>query len=397
MTNRQWIISILMASAVLSFVFTEIIVVQQAHAQTSTFVDQSFDNYSAFTSSWSGGSYGTGTTSGCFLNNCLIQQGSGGYDFYNTNLSPVGAGAISVYLKSIAAWSGSVVFQVCQQGDSNCSGPRLDYRFNPNTDGNWHQYTIAWQVNQSTGVYNLCFLEDDTNLADCTWTLSDSSSLPPSTVFTGLLITQDASFTGSQGLMIDELHTLSASFVINFNSIAPPPPFTLGTTSDSIAASSSLWGSLSLASSTLEQSCGTESITDPASYISVGICQVFSFLFVPSPTTVSQYYQLPTIIQGRAPVSWFQTLVSTWGSVSASSSANMADVVIPFHDLGIGSTTAMGNILPNITILSSTTITTYLSPNILGTLLFLESAAIWVLFAYFIYEDVVRRNRLLKQ
>lgn len=189
----------------------------------------------------------------------------------------------------------------------------------------------------------------------------------------------------------------SPGTIIDWSAITTPPPFTLGTSSDAIAASSSLWGSLALASTTLQMSCGTESVSDPASYISVGLCQVGSYLFVPSPGILSSYADLPTVVQTKVPFSWFYALQSTYGQLSASSTDNMADVVIPFASTGIGSTTAMGEILPNVTLLSSSTIATYLPNPLRATVLDIESAAIWILFAYFIYDDVTKRNRILKQ
>jgi hypothetical protein len=61
--------------------------------------------------------------------------------------------------------------------------------------------------------------------------------------------------------------------------------------------------------------------------------------------------------------------------------------VIPLHDIGLGSTTPMGNFLPNITILSSTTITYYIGMDRWNALQLLLIASLYLGFAYGLYRE----------
>jgi len=55
---------------------------------------------------------------------------------------------------------------------------------------------------------------------------------------------------------------------------------------------------------------------------------------------------------------------------------NAPDLSYDLADLGIGSTTPMGNILPNITVFASSTVRTYLPDAIFSVLKFLAGLAI---------------------
>lgn len=119
------------------------------------------------------------------------------------------------------------------------------------------------------------------------------------------------------------------------------------------------------------------------------ICAAFTYLLVPDPTITNGFVALAsTTLPTKFPISWFYSLRATFSGLSASSSANMASVSLALQGVDPASTTAFGNILPNVDLLSSTTIETYLSPSLLSGLLALESAALYVIVAFVIFERV---------
>jgi len=121
------------------------------------------------------------------------------------------------------------------------------------------------------------------------------------------------------------------------------------------------------------------------------MCSAFAFLFVPDTAVYASYNQALDTAKGQFPVSWYYGIKDTYEGLTASSTANMATVSINFQSVDPATSTPFGNILPNATVLSSSTISTYLSPSLLALVLTLETAAIWVLFSMFLFHDVQRR------
>lgn len=144
------------------------------------------------------------------------------------------------------------------------------------------------------------------------------------------------------------------------------------------------------ATNTLNQ-IQTRCVRDGSVDFGYAMCSAFAFLFVPDPNTYNAYNAALDTAQSRFPVSWYNGIADTYEGLTASSTANMATVSINFASVDPATSTPFGPILPNATILSSTTISTYLTPTILTLLLTLEIAAIWVLFSLFIFFDVQRR------
>jgi len=121
------------------------------------------------------------------------------------------------------------------------------------------------------------------------------------------------------------------------------------------------------------------------------MCSASVFLFVPDPEIINNYVGLPDTVAQRFPFSWYYGIKGTFDGMTASSTSNMASVSINFASVDPATSTPFGALLPNATILSSTTISTYLSPTILATILALETAAVYVLFGLFLFHDVQRR------
>jgi len=131
------------------------------------------------------------------------------------------------------------------------------------------------------------------------------------------------------------------------------PPYNLAAAP--IAASSSLWGAYAT-SSTLAASC------DSGNLFSDGICQAFSFIFIPNPEILNGFIALPALAGTKFPFSWIYGVQNEVSTLSASSTSNMIGLQLNLGSLGVGSTTSMGNILPNFEAFGTSTIETYVSP-----------------------------------
>jgi len=124
--------------------------------------------------------------------------------------------------------------------------------------------------------------------------------------------------------------------------------------------------------------------------ISIGFCQVGAFLFVPSTQSISNFQSLASTSQNKIPISYFYDINNYYVTLTASSSDTVPTFVIPLHDLNIGSSTPLGNLMPNIDFFSTTTISKYLPDSIRVAMLFLASSAIWVGVLTYIWERTRR-------
>lgn len=151
-------------------------------------------------------------------------------------------------------------------------------------------------------------------------------------------------------------------------------------------------GFAGFASSTVATTCDNSFATSSGfldsvgSSISNGLCRVASFLFVPSPSSLRQFVSLASTSQQKIPFSYFYDIVNDFSSLSASSSVNVPTYTADLHGAGIGSTTPIGNILPSLEILSTTTINRYLPSGAHDALFLLARAAIWFGVGMFFYN-----------
>jgi len=170
---------------------------------------------------------------------------------------------------------------------------------------------------------------------------------------------------------------------------APPPPIdwsaitfptVYSTTSPAIAASSSLWANLDLASTTLQ--CATGNIfTD-------GLCTAFSFLFVPDPNTLNNYTTFTAMLETKFPFSWMYQVQTAITGLTASSTSNFQTASLNLASLGVGSTTAIGNILPDVDVLSTTTIEKFMPSGMWSSIQALIAAALWLSLGLYIFYEV---------
>lgn len=125
-------------------------------------------------------------------------------------------------------------------------------------------------------------------------------------------------------------------------------------------------------------STSTSILGQAASDFAFGTCVSFAFLFVPNSTAMSQFNDLSSTTRSKLPI--IDQVTQVAANLTASSTQNLPVYSLNLHDLGIGSTTAIGNILPNFDALSSSTINHYAPAGALDALRALGSAAIWLAF-----------------
>jgi len=132
---------------------------------------------------------------------------------------------------------------------------------------------------------------------------------------------------------------------------------------------------------------------------STGTCQVslsgFNLgdcilaLFIPNGATIaSQYAALPAQAQTKFPFSYMASMAETWSGLVASTTLNAPTYEYKLGDLGIGSTTALGNILPNVVVLSSSTVEYYFPVGLFDTLKALAGIAIILALFFDIFFTV---------
>lgn len=134
-------------------------------------------------------------------------------------------------------------------------------------------------------------------------------------------------------------------------------------------------------------------LSDIGSNISVGICDVAVYLFVPSIGVLQEFRDFGSTTQSKFPFSYIQGFGGVFSSLTASTTANIPKLSIGLGDLGIGSTTPLGNILPNFDLLSTTTVTEYLPSGVWSLFLWLISAGLWLNFGFTIFNDALKRFR----
>lgn len=146
-----------------------------------------------------------------------------------------------------------------------------------------------------------------------------------------------------------------------------------GSITASVATTSGLFSGQNATSTliALQEQCSQQS-----NIFGEGLCIAFSFLFVPAPDTLGQFSNLRDEIGNKFPFAYVAGVTDTWETLTASTTLNSPEISYNLNDLGIGSTTSLGNILPNVVVFSSSTVGTYLSPTLLSLLKFLAGLAI---------------------
>jgi len=225
----------------------------------------------------------------------------------------------------------------------------------------------------AAGSYNIQTEVTNAGLGDGQYIVGLSGGSPNKYCFFTVLLGQ-----------IDLSHCEGAQNPVPWDAISFPQVYS--TTSAAIAASSTLWGAYA-SSSQLQATCSTGNIFGDA------FCTAISFLFLPNPNVINAYTTLfGTVLPTKFPFSLFFGVSAEFSTLSASSTANLGTVSINFSSVPSVASSSFGALLPNVTILSTSTITHYMPSGFWSGLQFLITCALWIGLATDIFYEV--RNKL---
>jgi len=168
---------------------------------------------------------------------------------------------------------------------------------------------------------------------------------------------------------------MTISLVAHFNGAPTVPYETINTAPDQ-------WFGINFNNNVQTLTFGPATEQFASSTCAINFTGSFSFsdcmgyLFEPSAATLSAYQTLPAQFSAKFPFSYIAGIQATWNSLAASTTANSPTYAYNFHDLGIGSTTSLGNILPNETVFSASTTKQYFPAGTFNLLKGLASIAI---------------------
>jgi len=137
------------------------------------------------------------------------------------------------------------------------------------------------------------------------------------------------------------------------------------------------------ATSTIDQI--GEQCSQSGNFFSYGICASFAYLFLPDPAVLNEFAGMASSSAERFPISWFYGVREAFGSASASGTITLDTTSFSLHDLGIGSGTPIGNILPDTEVFSTSTITHFMPAGLWTAIQALMAAALWISLATYIW------------
>jgi len=107
------------------------------------------------------------------------------------------------------------------------------------------------------------------------------------------------------------------------------------------------------------------------------------YLFLPTQNIYQTYQTIPQTFATKFPFSYAYSVAQVWQQLSYDGDENAPTLEYNLHDLGIGSTSPMGNFLPNVTVFSASTTKEYFPE---GTFDLLKSLAeIAIILSFFLY------------
>jgi len=155
------------------------------------------------------------------------------------------------------------------------------------------------------------------------------------------------------------------------------------------AATSSSMFSNQTATTTLQDLA--EQCSQTSNLFAEAICISFSFLFMPGESTIVRWAALSETFQTKFPFSWVYESADLFESLTETASSSPV-YDFDMADLGIGTGTPIGNILPNFTGFSSSTVTYYIPSGVWNAFQALIAAALWLLFGFDVYHTMRKRH-----
>jgi len=210
--------------------------------------------------------------------------------------------------------------------------------------------------------------------SNSTGTLSSVATLQHLIQTTSLTVPNAGTYTLTIGILKpNSPHnlTVGATYDVTFNAVSQsvpvPPPIAINTTYASTSCAINFLGSFSLS-------------------------ECVGYLLVPSSNIYNLYGGIPTLLGTKFPFSYITSVQNTWKDLSI---VNGTAPVLNYnlHDLGLGSTTPLGNLMPNFELFSEDTVTTYLNPTILDLFKSLVATVLVLLTFLNIYAHSMRLLR----
>jgi len=161
---------------------------------------------------------------------------------------------------------------------------------------------------------------------------------------------------------------------INWNNIEIAP--SLNFDAVKFVATSTSFFSGTTSSSTLEAISAECSAS--GNFFSAALCRAFAYLFVPNPTVTNQYIGLGSTTASKFPFSYIGGVIGLFTGLTASTSVNMIAPHIDFASVDPASSTPFGHILPDQTIMSTSTIQRFMPVGFWSWVYLFMEAAIWL-------------------
>lgn len=138
-------------------------------------------------------------------------------------------------------------------------------------------------------------------------------------------------------------------------------------------------------------STSTGLLGDLGQSISLGICNVSVFLFVPNALALTNFSSLTNTLQERIPFSYYFDVQNIFTGSTASNTQNMVAYTANLSSFDFSTSTSFGPILPTqpFSFFSSSTISQYLPVGMHDFLYNLMIAAIWVEVLFLLYRKIV--------
>jgi len=148
--------------------------------------------------------------------------------------------------------------------------------------------------------------------------------------------------------------------------------------------------------STAQSFCGSSTYATSTGFwdstgqaFSRGICLAFAAVFVPSSDSVGQFSALQPELQSKIPFSYFYQAYGVLSGLQATTTDNLPTLSVNLSTVDIGSSTPLGNLYsPQITILSTSTISRFFPDDIRTLWLNFLSVALWFILIMHFYHKI---------
>jgi len=129
--------------------------------------------------------------------------------------------------------------------------------------------------------------------------------------------------------------------------------------------------------------------TPPSNILDVGggISYSFCYLFLPSQAVITQFSGLQSTVAQKAPFSYISEFYNAYQGLTVAT-GTMPAVEINLQGSGYGSTSLMGNILPDI-VFNKDSVTHYISNDVYNIFMALQALAFYLSAGFYIYRKVV--------